>query len=36
VRLAPPALGEGTRDVLQALLGVSDERLAQLKADGVV
>lgn len=36
VRLAPPAFGEGTRDVLQALLGVSDERLAQLKADGVV
>lgn len=36
VRSAPPQLGEGTKDVLQSLLGLSDERLSQLKADGVV
>jgi crotonobetainyl-CoA:carnitine CoA-transferase CaiB-like acyl-CoA transferase len=36
VRRAPPQLGEGTRDVLQSLLGLSDEKLAQLKSDGVV
>ncbi|RKF33352.1 CaiB/BaiF CoA-transferase family protein [Paraburkholderia fungorum] len=36
VRSAPPQLGEGTEDVLQSLLGLSDERLARLKADGVV
>jgi crotonobetainyl-CoA:carnitine CoA-transferase CaiB-like acyl-CoA transferase len=36
VRNAPPQLGEGTNDVLQSLLGLSHERLSQLKADGVV
>jgi crotonobetainyl-CoA:carnitine CoA-transferase CaiB-like acyl-CoA transferase len=36
VRRAPPTLGEGTKDVLQSLLGLSEERLARLKADGVV
>ncbi|MGF6902750.1 hypothetical protein P3T22_004029 [Paraburkholderia sp. GAS348] len=29
-------LGEGTKDVLQSLLGLSDERLSRLKSDGVV
>ena len=36
VRNAPPTLGEGTHDVLRSLLGLTDEKLAQLKADGVV
>jgi crotonobetainyl-CoA:carnitine CoA-transferase CaiB-like acyl-CoA transferase len=36
VRSAPPQLGESTKDVLQSLLGLSDERLSRLKADGVV
>lgn len=36
VRSAPPQLGEGTRDVLQSLLGLSEEKLSQLKANGVV
>jgi crotonobetainyl-CoA:carnitine CoA-transferase CaiB-like acyl-CoA transferase len=36
IRSAPPQLGEGTNDVLQSLLGLSDERLSRLKADGVV
>ncbi|NMM00238.1 CoA transferase [Paraburkholderia sp. RP-4-7] len=36
VRSAPPQLGEGTKDVLQSLLGLSDERLSRLKTDGVV
>jgi crotonobetainyl-CoA:carnitine CoA-transferase CaiB-like acyl-CoA transferase len=36
VRSAPPGLGEGTQEVLQELLGVSEERLAELKAGGVV
>ncbi|WP_233859265.1 CaiB/BaiF CoA transferase family protein [Paraburkholderia sp. HD33-4] len=36
VRRAPPQLGEGTRDVLHSLLGLSDERISRLKADGVV
>jgi crotonobetainyl-CoA:carnitine CoA-transferase CaiB-like acyl-CoA transferase len=36
VRSAPPQLGEGTKDVLQSMLGMSNERLSQLKADGVV
>ncbi|NPT53186.1 CaiB/BaiF CoA transferase family protein [Paraburkholderia elongata] len=36
VRSAPPQLGEGTKDVLQSLLGLSDERLSRLKADGIV
>jgi crotonobetainyl-CoA:carnitine CoA-transferase CaiB-like acyl-CoA transferase len=36
VRSAPPQLGEGTSDVLKSLLGLSDEKLAQLKAQGVL
>lgn len=36
VRSAPPKLGEATETVLQSLLGLSSERLAQLKAGGVV
>ena len=36
VRSAPPQLGEGTHEVLQSLLGLSDDRLAQLKSNGVV
>jgi crotonobetainyl-CoA:carnitine CoA-transferase CaiB-like acyl-CoA transferase len=36
VRSAPPQLGEGTHEVLQSLLGLSNDRLAQLKANGVV
>jgi crotonobetainyl-CoA:carnitine CoA-transferase CaiB-like acyl-CoA transferase len=35
VRNAPPQLGEGTSDVLRSLLGISDERLSRLKAEGV-
>jgi crotonobetainyl-CoA:carnitine CoA-transferase CaiB-like acyl-CoA transferase len=36
VRSAPPRLGEGTSEVLESLLGLSAERLSQLKAEGVV
>ncbi|MEX3937205.1 CaiB/BaiF CoA transferase family protein [Paraburkholderia phymatum] len=36
VRSAPPQLGEGTSEVLQSLLGLSAERLSQLKVEGVV
>jgi crotonobetainyl-CoA:carnitine CoA-transferase CaiB-like acyl-CoA transferase len=36
VRSAPPQLGEGTNEVLHSLLGLSHERLSQLKAEGVV
>jgi crotonobetainyl-CoA:carnitine CoA-transferase CaiB-like acyl-CoA transferase len=36
VRKTPPQLGEGTREVLQSLLGLSDEELAALTAGGVV
>jgi crotonobetainyl-CoA:carnitine CoA-transferase CaiB-like acyl-CoA transferase len=36
VRSAPPTLGEGTADVLQELLGLSPETLAQLKQGGVI
>lgn len=36
VRSAPPALGEGTADVLQELLGLSAEKLAALKGSGVI
>jgi len=36
VRSAPPKLGEGTADVLQALLGLSQEKLAALKGSGVI
>jgi crotonobetainyl-CoA:carnitine CoA-transferase CaiB-like acyl-CoA transferase len=31
-----PLLGEHTRDVLTSVLGLDDERLAQLEADGVI
>lgn len=36
VRRPPPTLGEGTTEVLQSLLGLSEERLARLRAEGVV
>ena len=36
VRSAPPTLGEGTRDVLQGLLAMSDQQLQQLQAQGVL
>ncbi|GAA4326674.1 CaiB/BaiF CoA-transferase family protein [Pigmentiphaga soli] len=36
VRSAPPTLGEGTREVLQSLLRLSDEQLRDLQAQGVV
>ncbi|GAB3766947.1 CaiB/BaiF CoA-transferase family protein [Ramlibacter monticola] len=35
VRLPPPVLGEGTREVLRDLLGFDEQRLAQLEAQGV-
>ena len=36
VRSAPPILGEGTKHVLQTLLGMSDEKITHLQASGVV
>lgn len=36
IRNAPPPLGEGTREVLQSLLGFSEERLTQLRSDRVI
>jgi len=36
VRKAPPTLGEGTQEVLQSLLGLSDAKLAELKEKGVI
>jgi crotonobetainyl-CoA:carnitine CoA-transferase CaiB-like acyl-CoA transferase len=36
VRSAPPRLGEGTGEVLQELLGLSEGELAALKVRGVV
>ena len=36
IRRAPPVLGEGTHDVLQAMLGLSDDRLLELKSKGVI
>ncbi|NYT62473.1 CoA transferase [Alcaligenaceae bacterium] len=36
IRLAPPTLGEGTRDVLRELLSMSDEDLLALQARGVL
>ncbi len=36
VRFAPPVLGEGTREVLQNLLSLSDEQLQALQAQGVL
>jgi crotonobetainyl-CoA:carnitine CoA-transferase CaiB-like acyl-CoA transferase len=35
VRLPPPVLGEGTREVLRDLLGYDEQRLADLEARGV-
>ncbi len=35
IRSAPPQLGEGTNEVLQELLGLSNDKLAALKARGV-
>ena len=36
VRNAPPTLGEGTREVLQQLLTLSDEQLQDLQQRGVL
>ena len=36
VRFAPPVLGEGTREVLQNLLSLSDEQVQALQAQGVL
>ena len=36
VRKAPPTLGEGTNEVLAEMLGLSEERLKELKVRGVV
>jgi len=36
IRRAPPTLGEGTREVLQNLLKLSDEELQALQANGVL
>jgi len=36
IRSTPPALGEGTRELLQSLLNLSEEELQALKAKGVL
>ena len=36
VRTAPPTLGEGTDDILQGLLNLPAERLAKLRANGII
>jgi len=36
IRRAPPTLGEGTREVLQNLLRLSDSQLQSLQAQGVL
>lgn len=36
VRSVPPTLGEGTEEVLQAMLGFTEDELARLRADGVI
>lgn len=36
IRHAPPTLGEGTREVLQRLLAMEDEKLQQLQQRGVI
>ena len=36
IRHAPPVLGEGTQEVLAALLGISAEKQAELKSRGVL
>jgi crotonobetainyl-CoA:carnitine CoA-transferase CaiB-like acyl-CoA transferase len=33
---APPALGEGTRDTLSSILGLSELEISKLKADGAI
>jgi crotonobetainyl-CoA:carnitine CoA-transferase CaiB-like acyl-CoA transferase len=35
VRTPPPVLGEGTREILQGLLGLDEDRLAELERLGV-
>jgi crotonobetainyl-CoA:carnitine CoA-transferase CaiB-like acyl-CoA transferase len=35
-RLPPPTLGQHTEEVLRGLLGMDEERIARLRADGVV
>jgi crotonobetainyl-CoA:carnitine CoA-transferase CaiB-like acyl-CoA transferase len=35
VRSAPPQLGKDTREVLQEILGVTDQQLSQLKSGGI-
>ena len=36
IRNAPPTLGEGTKDVLQQLLQLSEQELQALQAKGVL
>ena len=36
IRSTPPALGEGTRELLQSLLKLSEDELQALKAKGVL
>ena len=36
IRMPPPLLGEHVQDVLQGLLGYSDERIAELRALGII
>jgi len=36
IRLPPPTLGEGTREVLQSLLGMQEAQLQQLRDQGVL
>lgn len=36
VRSAPPQLGEDTKQILQTVLGMSDEKISRLKTSGVV
>ena len=36
IRVAPPTLGEGTRDILQGLLQLSDAELETLRAAGIL
>ncbi|WP_266181372.1 CaiB/BaiF CoA transferase family protein [Dyella humicola] len=36
IRSAPPPLGEGTSDVLQSLLNLSEEQLSRLRSDRVI
>jgi len=36
LRMAPPLLGEHNREILGDLLGITDEKIAELRQDGVV